>query len=359
MTTPLLPILKQEQAAQFADLALACIHREYPNHPSHLLNSDADCQTPRALHPAFYGCWDWHSAVHGHWLLVRLLRLFPDLPQATAVRAALNENLTAANLLAEAAYFSQPNRQSFERPYGWAWALKLAEELYGWADADAANWSRNLQPMAAVIVGRYHAFLPRQTYPIRVGTHANTAFGLAFALDYARATANAALEALLLERSQTYFAADRDYPAAWEPSGADFFSPSLIEADLMTRVLSTELFADWFAQFLPAIADGEPKSLLYPAAVSDRSDPQIVHLDGLNLSRAWCLRRLAQALPKGETGRQLLLAADRHSVAGLAQVASGDYAGTHWLASFAVYLLTESPPKAGSLLAGDGRLPTA
>jgi hypothetical protein len=336
MTPPLL-VLSREQAGQFAALALACIQREYPNQPGHLLNNAADCQTPRQLHPAFYGCWDWHSAVHGHWLLARTLRLFPDLPQETAVRAALNQTLTPANLLAEAAYFNQPNRQSFERPYGWAWLLKLAAELHDWADADAANWSRALQPLVDVIVNRYREFLPRQTYPTRVGTHANTAFGLAFALDYARVVGDADLETLLVERGQTYFAHDRACPATWEPGGADFFSPCLMEADLMTRVLPPAAFAAWFDRFLPEI----PETLRYPAQVADRSDPQIVHLDGLNLSRAWCLYRIAAHLPQDARQQTLLLAADRHREAGLAQVSSGHYAGTHWLASFAVYLLTD------------------
>lgn len=333
--------LDQAQAARFADLALGCISREYPNHPGHVLNDGRDVKSPRALHPAFYGCFDWHSAVHGHWMLVRLLQQFPELPQATAVRAALNENLSEANLLAETAYLAQPNRQSFERPYGWAWLLKLAEALHGRSDPDEAAWSRHLQPLVAVIIDRYHSFLPRQTYPIRVGTHPNTAFGLAFALDYARATTDQALESLLVERSLSYFGQDRDYPAAWEPNGNDFFSPSLIEADLMGRVLPAAEFAAWFARFLPGIARGEPASLLNPVTVSDRSDPQIVHLDGLHLSRAWCMRRIAAALPAADPARQVLAAAAvRHAREGLAHVTSGDYMGEHWLASFAVYLLS-------------------
>jgi hypothetical protein len=333
--------LNLTQAEQFARLALDCIRREYPNHPGHLLNDNEDVRAPRALHPAFYGCFDWHSAVHGHWLLVRLLRRLPQLPRSDAIRAALRENLTAANLLAEADYMMQPNRQSFERPYGWAWLLKLAEELHDWPDPDGAAWFNYLQPLVRVIVDRYHHFLPRHTYPIRVGTHANTAFGLAFALDYARAAGNQELATLLVERSLAYFGQDRAYPAGWEPNGSDFFSPGLIEADLMSRVLPPAEFPAWLAAFLPGLAQAAPPSLLQPVTVSDRSDPQIVHLDGLNLSRAWCMRRIAAALPAHDPARAVLLtAAERHAGAGLAQVTSGDYVGEHWLASFAVYLLT-------------------
>jgi hypothetical protein len=335
--------LSVRQASSYADLALACIQREYPNQPGHLLNSAADCQTPRQLHPAFYGCWDWHSAVHGHWMLICLLRRFPALPQATAIRKALNQTLTPANLVTEAAYFNQPNRQSFERPYGWAWLLKLAAELYAWSDAEAVAWSLALQPLVNVIVNSYHEFLPRQTYPIRVGTHANTAFGLAFALDYARAVGDKRLEALTLERSRTYFGDDQACPAFWEPGGADFFSPCLIEADLMTRVLPLEAFVAWVDRFLPEI----PETLRYPAQVADRSDPQIAHLDGLNLSRAWCLYRIAAHLPQDTRQQALLSAADNHREAGLTRVNSGHYAGTHWLASFAVYLLTEAAQPMG------------
>jgi hypothetical protein len=274
-------------------------------------------------------------------MLARLLRHGPKLPQATAVRAALNQNLTGANLPAEAAYLDQPNRQSFERPYGWAWLLKLAAELHGWPDTDGAAWSGHLQPLVQAIVARHHHFLPRQTYPIRSGVHSNTAFGLALALDYARVTGDQAFESLLIARSRAYFEQDRDYPAAWEPGGSDFFSPSLIEASLMSRVLPPAGFKVWFDRLLPGLGRGKPASLLTPAAISDRADPQIVHLDGLNLSRAWCMRRIAATLSERDPARaQLLAAANRHAQAGLAHVNSGDYAGAHWLASFAVYMLT-------------------
>lgn len=336
-----LPALNREQAAAFARLALKGIDKEYPNKPGHVLNGAADVKSPRALHPAFFGCFDWHSSVHGHWMLIRLLRQFPDLPEKERIRSVLADHLSAANLKAEADYFALPNTQSFERTYGWAWLLKLAEELHTWDDADARQWSKNLQPLADVIVARYLSFLPRQTYPIRSGVHPNTAFGLAFALDYARAVDHKPLRELIEQRSRAYFGNDVDGPARWEPDGADFFSPSLMEADLMRRVLPGTEFPIWLHRYLPGLARGEPKSLLSPALVADRTDPQIVHLDGLNLSRAWCMRSIAAALPTDDPARAMLAdAAARHAHAALSHVASGDYAGEHWLASFAVYMLS-------------------
>lgn len=334
-------MLTLEQAANFADLALKGIHREYPNKLDHVINGEADLLTPRQLHPAFYGCFDWHSSVHGHWMLVRLLRVLPDQPRAQEIRTALGTNLTAANLQAEKAYLDQPNRRSFERMYGWAWLLKLAEELYAWDDPGGREWSANLQPLAGVFVDRYLEFLPKQTYPIRTGTHPNTAFGLAFALDYARTGGHQELERLIVERSRGYFLADTDYPASWEPGGSDFLSPCLVEADLMRRVLPSDEFQDWLGRFLPGLREGKPANLFHPATVADRTDPQIVHLDGLNLSRAWCMRDIASSLPSGDPERKVLAeAADRHAQASLPHIASGDYMGEHWLASFAVYLLT-------------------
>ncbi len=337
--------MTRQQASAFARLALRGIRKEYPNKPADVLTGARDVKGPRAVHPAFYGSFDWHSAVHGHWMLVRLLRLFPDLPEAKPIRTVLGEHLTAANLRAEADAFARPHAQSFERPYGWAWLLKLAEELHGWDDADGRRWARNLQPLADTIVARYLAYFPKQTYPIRSGVHPNTAFGLAFALDYARAVGHAKLRALLEERGRAYFARDVAIPAAWEPDGADFFSPSLMEADLMRRVLPAAEFRAWFRRFLPKLAGGEPATLLEPARVTDRSDPQLVHLDGLHLSRAWCMRGIAAALAREDPARQVLeKSAARHADAALRHVASGDYAGEHWLASFAVYLLTTPTP---------------
>lgn len=337
--------LTRAEASHFAQLALKCVTKEFPNKPDHTINDAADVKGPRALHPSFYGCYDWHSSVHGHWMLVRLLRLFPDLPEAAQIRTALNANLNAANIAAEVAYLKEPNRQSFERTYGWAWLLKLAQALQNWNDVDGKQWSANLQPLASALADRYITFLPKQTYPIRTGVHPNTAFGLAFALDYATSMGNKALKSLIEERSRTYFGNDVNYPAKWEPGGEDFFSPALIEADLMRRVLNPAEFAQWFHKFLPGVVRGEPKSLLLPAVVSDRSDPKLVHLDGLNLSRGWCMRSIASALPVNDPSRRVLgQAASVHAKDALAHVASGDYAGEHWLASFAVYLLTTPQP---------------
>ncbi len=333
--------MTRDQASAFAKLALKNLHREYPHKPGIVFNDESDVKTPKALHPAFHGCFDWHSAVHGHWMLVRLLKLHPDLPEAKAIRAALATSLTTKNLLVEVETFSKPGRQSFERPYGWAWLLKLAEELHGWDDADARAWAKNVQPLADLIVTRYLAFFPKQTYPIRSGVHSSTAFGLSFAHDYAKATKHDKLRELIEQRSRSYYAEDRDAPARWEPDGADFFSPSLMEADLMRRVLPADEFPAWLSRYLPGLAKGEPKSLLIPATVADRSDPQIVHLDGLNLSRAWCMRSIAAALPRNDVRCEVLTrAAILHAEAAVKHVASGDYAGEHWLASFAVYLLT-------------------
>jgi hypothetical protein len=327
--------LTKDQASAFARLALKGIRREFPNKPEHVLAEAADAKTPKALHPAFYGNYDWHSAVHAHWTLARLLRRFPDLPEADTIRTVFDDHLTAEAMAVEAAYFARPESRSFERPYGWAWLLKLAEELHGWDDPRAKKWATALRPLTDVIVRRYLDFFPKQTYPIRTGVHPNTAFGLMFAHDYAVATGHAKLKELVEARAKAYFAADVDAPARWEPSGADFFSATLMEADLMRRVLPSDEFRAWFRKFLPTPA------VFTPAVVTDRTDPQLVHLDGLNLSRAWGMKGIASALAADDPARAALLAnAERHARDGLAHVASGDYAGEHWLASFAVYLLT-------------------
>lgn len=318
-----------QTATRFAELALACIGREFPNQPGHVMKHTDDIQRPRTLHPAFYGCYDWHSAVHGHWLLAHLLRNFPALPQADAIRRVLDEHLSRANLEIEAAYLEK--NPGFERPYGWAWLLKLAQE--------APPWRSALQPLVEVIEARYIDWLPRQTYPIRSGTHTNTAFGLAFALDYASELKRDKLTDLVVGKSLEFYGSDRDCPAGWEPGGNDFFSPCLIEADLMRRVYVGNKgdFARWFEAFLPEI----PPTLLAPATVSDRSDGQLAHLDGLNLSRAWCFFSLARSLSNNGV---LLKSAKDHLEAGLVHVASGSYAGEHWLATFAAYALSSRAP---------------
>jgi len=337
--------LNQTEASHFASLAMKCIRKEYPNKPDHTINDGDDVRSPQTMHPAFYGCFDWHSTVHGHWMLVHLLRLFPSMPEAHDLRGALNANLSAKNIAGEVAYLKQSNRASFERTYGWAWLLKLAEELHGWNDDDGKRWSKNLQPLADALAEKYLAFLPKQNYPIRTGVHPNTAFGLAFALDYARAVGNQKLQSLIIERSRTYFGHDVNYPASWEPGGEDFFSPALMEADLMRRVMNKAEFARWFHRALPGIARDQPEALLQPAIVTDRTDPKLVHLDGLNLSRAWCMRSIAAALPRNDPARRALTrSAAAHAQAALAHVASGNYEGEHWLASFAVFMLTTPAP---------------
>jgi hypothetical protein len=347
-----------EYFERFARLALGCVAREFPHKLDHVLEGEASVKSPRQLHPAFYGCFDWHSAVHGHWLLAHLLRTGRGGRWEPEARGKLGANLTRANLEAEAEYFRSPERKSFERPYGWAWLLKLQEEFYLWDDPEAETWFDSLKPLAAAVVEKYLDFFPRQQYPIRTGTHFNTAFGLAFAHEYAttlttdansgaktldaeHARTLAELRALVEERARAYFASDTDCPASWEPGGDEFLSPCLVVADLMRRVLTPEEFARWFAKFLPGVGEGKPASLLTPADVSDRSDPKIVHLDGLNLSRAWCMRNVARALPSEDPARAVLDAsARRHADATLPHVTSGDYAGEHWLATFAVLMLS-------------------
>lgn len=334
------PELTERQASRLAALPLKGLEREYPNKISHVLVGPEDVGSPKVLHPAFYGSFDWHSSVHGHWMLVRLLKEQPNMPEAADIRALLARNLEADKIKVEAEYLAHPQRQSFERPYGWGWLLKLAEELHTWDDPQGQVWASNLQPLTRVVVNRYLDFFPRQTYPIRSGVHNNTALGLTFGLDYSRAVGHRTLEKLILERSRTYYGQDRDFPAQWEPGGDHFLSPAMTEADLMRRVLTRKDFQAWFHRFLPKIRSGGLPALLEPAKVNDRSDPKIVHLDGLNLSRAWAMRGVAQSLDMGDPARAVLLAsAERHASDALTHVTSGDYAGEHWLASFAVYML--------------------
>lgn len=327
--------LDKDQAGRLARLAYKCIHTEYANHLQHSMLSDKDTGTPSQLHPVFYGCYDWHSSVHGHWLLVKLLREFPDLSGRDSIIKAIDMTLTHANIAAEVAYFKAPGRISYERPYGWSWLLKLTAELATWNDPLGSKWLEILNPLALQIVQNYKTYLPGLYYPLRRGVHANTAFGLAFAIDYARVMGDKEFEKLLLERSRFYFLKDQNIPASWEPEGDDFFSPALIEADLMRRVLNKEDFQKWFKAFLPVI----PTSLQHPAVVADRSDPTGVHLDGLNLSRAWCMFEVARSLPPGsEMSKELRRIGTEHAGDALPHVISENYLGTHWLATFAVYM---------------------
>lgn len=337
----MLPSLDASAASRFAAIALANVVREYPSHPGHALNGPQDARTPRALHPAFYGSYDWHSCVHMHWLLARVRRLFPGLPERAAIERTFDAHLTAPAIAAEVAYFHRPGAQSFERTYGWAWLLALAAELTRGADAAAKRWAVVLAPLAATIEQRYLDYLPRARYPIRCGMHSNSAFGLRFALGYALDCGHPAFAEVLRSKACEWYGHDADLPAAWEPSGADFLSPALIEADLMQRVLPAPRFAAWLTRALPGLAAAMPGALFEPVEVSDRADPQIVHLDGLNLSRAWCFGGIASALPHDDARRPALrAAADRHLAAGLTGLASGDYFGEHWLATFGTLALT-------------------
>ncbi len=336
------PGLDAATAERFAKLALACIDREYPNKPEHVLDSAADAKPPRDFHPAFFGCYDWHSSVHGHWMLVRLLKTFPDLPSRGEIRSRLAAHFTPEAIATEARYLDIKSNESFERTYGWAWTLRLAAELGTWDDADAKTWRLNLEPLAQKIAARLKDFLPKLTNPIRTGVHPNTAFALGEALDYARAAGDAELEKLVVKRAREYYGNDHACPLTYEPSGEDFFSPCLEEGDLMRRVLPRADFAKWLHLFLPGLAAGKPFPLS-PAVVTDRTDPRLVHLDGVNLTRAWTMRAIARALPGSDPSRKVLEeSAAEHAAAGLARVSSGNYEGEHWLASFAVYLLTDA-----------------
>lgn len=332
--------LNLKMATRFAALALKGIQREYPNKLGQVLGSATDLKTPKELHPAFYGCFDWHSAVHSHWMLVTLLQGFPDLPQATKIRRIIHEHITVENIEKEVAYFYTPHNQTFERTYGWAWLLKLSESLLKWENVDVKIWYENLQPLTDLMVEKYFDFLPKLLYPIRTGQHPNTAFGLSFAWDYAISVENIELKELIEAKAKTFFLKDKNTPANWEPNGFDFFSPGLQEAALMSRILSPTDFGFWLQEFLPDLMNGKPQNLFSPAKVADRSDGKLVHLDGLNLSRAWCFGEIANALPIGQEGI-LKAAMEKHLAAAIPHVNSGSYAGEHWLASFAVYALKE------------------
>ncbi|SDR11305.1 Protein of unknown function [Rhizobiales bacterium GAS113] len=328
--------LTAELAARFAGIALGHVRREYPNKPEHVLAGPDDARTPSALHPVFYGSYDWHSCVHSYWMLARLLRRFPVLPVAAEIRALFDAQFIPEKVAAECAYLAAPTARGFKRPYGWAWLLKLAEEL---TFHDDRCWSQRLAPLAGIFAQRFRDFLPLATYPVRVGTHFNTAFGLRMAADYAAVIGDAGLAALFSETGRRWYGEDAGCPAWGEPSGDDFLSSALVEAECMRCLLPAEDFPPWLERFFPRLAQREPMTLFQPATVSDRSDGKIAHLDGLNLSRAWCWRSLARALPPQDPRRAVAEdAAERHLAAGLPHIA-GDYMGEHWLASFAVLAL--------------------
>ena len=326
---------------RFAELALDCVHKEYPNKIAHVMQSDQDAAPPRKLTPAFFGCYDWHSSVHGHWLLARLARLNAEAEFAAPARAALESSLTHANIEREVAYLNGEGRISFERPYGLAWLLQLAAELREWADPAARRWSAALVPLESAAVARIADWLPKLTYPIRTGEHSQTAFAFGLMLDWARTAGNTELESLLSETIVRLYGGDHDCPLTYEPSGQDFLSPCLAEADLMRRVLKPLEYADWLSGFLPGIPSDDRSTWLVPAIVSDRSDPKLAHLDGLNLSRAWMLEGIAAGLPEDDVRLPALRAsAGAHRASGLEGVTGEFYEGGHWLGSFAAYLVT-------------------
>ena len=329
-------------AERFANLALACVHKEYPNKISHNLNGDADVAPPRKLTPAFYGCYDWHSSVHGHWLLVRLVRTFPNASFAPSAREALRQSLTADNIVQEAAYLRGEGRASFERPYGLVWLLQLVAELREWDDPQARDMVANLRPVEQAALERLTDWLPKLSYPVRIGEHSQTAFALGLMLDYARPTSNAKFAGLVESKARQFYLGDKNCPLAYEPSGEDFLSPCLGEADLMRRVLPGDEFARWLRTFMPQIAQARTGlAWLQPVVSPDPSDPKLAHLDGLNLSRAWMLEGIAAGLPKGDKRLPLITAvADAHRRAGLAAVTGEHYEGGHWLGTFAVYLVS-------------------
>ncbi|MES2710572.1 MAG: DUF2891 domain-containing protein [Pseudomonadota bacterium] len=325
-------------ATQFASIALGHVLREYPNKPEHTLAGPEDARTPAALHPVFHGSYDWHSCVHGYWMLARLLRRNPGMREAAAIRALFDAQLVPAKVAGECAYLAAPTARGFKRPYGWGWLLKLAHELSLLEDP---RWAEALAPLAAIFAQRFRDFLPKATYPVRVGTHFNTAFALRMAADFANGTRDGALFSLLRETAMRWYGTDVDCPAWGEPSGDDFLSSTLMEAECMRRLLPAPAFTPWFDRFLPRLADRAPATLFRPASVSDRTDGKIAHLDGLNLSRAWCWRSLAWALDASDLRRPMMLeAAALHLAAGLPHIA-GDYMGEHWLASFAVLAIDE------------------
>ncbi|ODT85865.1 DUF2891 domain-containing protein [Phenylobacterium sp. SCN 70-31] len=328
------PGLTADVASRFARIALGHVAREYPNKMDHVLDGRADVRGPRDLHPVYFGSFDWHSCVHGYWTLATVLRRHPDIPEAAAIRALFGDAFTPDKVAAEAAYLARPSSRGFERPYGWGWLLKLQAELL----AHDAPWAATHQPLADAFAQRFRDFLPLAIFPIRTGVHSSTAFALTLAADYADAVGDAGLLPLFEARARAWYGQDRA-AQAWEPSLDDFLSPTLMEAACMARLGAADDFRPWFDAFLPEVGERRPASLFAPVAPTDRTDGKIAHLDGLNLSRAWCWRTIAAALPADHPAQDVMAAtAERHLAAALPHVA-GDYMGEHWLASFALLAL--------------------
>jgi len=338
-----LPVNADNDAAvnRFANLALACVHQEYPNKISHVMSGDQDALPPRRLTPVFYGCFDWHSSVHGHWLLTRLLRLYPDADFAPTAEAALNDSFRTENVTVEVSYVTHEQRGSFERPYGVAWLLQLTAELREWDDPRAKRWLAILEPLELALVANMETWLGKLAYPIRIGEHSQTAFAFGLFLDWAQVAEREDFYNLVVKRSRDFYLKDQNCPLAYEPGGQDFLSACLAEADLMRRFLSDEEFAVWLAEFLPLIPANGATDWLPLAVVTDRSDGKLAHLDGLNISRAWMLEGMAFGLAGSDPRRPALLnTAAIHKKSGLASVTGEHYEGGHWLGSFATYLLT-------------------
>lgn len=329
-----IPILNLEEANRLAQLPVDCIQTEYPNKLNQVIGGDNDLQSPKTLHPAFYGCFDWHSAVHGHWSLVSLLKQFPELSSREKSIAMLLENISEDNIKTEVSYFFGTHNSSYERTYGWAWLLKLAEELHTWDDPNARVLESNLQPLTDLIVEKYLEFLPKLNYPIRVGEHSNTAFGLSFAHDYAKTVGHSELKSMIEQRARDFYSGDAVCPLSWEPSGFDFLSPCLEEAALMKRVLPSENFKTWLNNFLPQLKD--TNFSIETGKVSDRTDGKLVHLDGVNFSRAWSLNEIAKDLPEYAHLKSI---ANQHINFSLPSIVDDSYEGGHWLGSFAIYAL--------------------
>jgi Protein of unknown function (DUF2891) len=333
--------LTSELASRFARAALGHVTREFPNKLDHVMAGPVDVRGPKLLHPVFYGSFDWHSCVHGYWLLARLYRRFPDLPEAKEVRALFDTQVTNKNVAGEITYLSRPQSRGFERPYGWAWLLMLAGELARHTSTDGRRWCKTLQPLADILVERFKAFLPLATYPMRAGVHSNTAFALLLAQDYAVAVGDEKFQSLCAAKARNWYGSDADCQT-WEPSQDDFLSSALIEAACMFASLPAPEFQHWVARFLPRAGNGEPATLFHPATVSDRSDGKIAHLDGLNLSRAWCWRLISSGLTGTAMNARIGDTIERHIESALPHV-TGDYMGEHWLASFALLALDPKP----------------
>jgi len=325
------------EARKLAQLPLKCIEQEYPNKLSQVLNDDTELKSPQSLHPIFYGCFDWHSAVHGHWSLVKLAKSFPELEKEIGIKKILLARITPENIAQEIKFFDYKNNESFERTYGWAWLLKLAAELHTWDDPQAKELEKNLQPLTALVVDKFKAYLPKLHYPIRVGTHTNTAFALSFAYDYAKAVKDVDFQKIIEQRAKDFYANDIGCPLSWEPSGHDFLSPCFEEVDIMRKVLPREAFMQWITKFMPNLKD--KNFTMEPGIVTDRTDGHLVHLDGLNFSRAWVFYGLANQYPEF---KHLNALANEHIKQSYGNLIGDDYMGGHWLASFAIYALSEA-----------------